>query len=530
MVTGSDAVYRFTNVGAAPVAVTLVKYPARAAGTTGAVALRHGTDPLLRFLIVSGRDTLPLDRTAFRGALAYAADSTAIVTYAATIGTTPVSITYTVPRTGYMSRVSGTVGATGEHAYLLIGLPSGLNSYEADTLDDERQLAYGVKPTRENATSVSFSKLDPGEEKLEPGPITWAVVRDKYFVLGVLAPITTTTSPTPPRFPASPVSRAPTPSAASFAEVHLVGGPRTSKVVTEGSATVVQALTPAATGEGTGAGAGAGATFAFDLFAGPQSWRVLRAVGRDFSDVNSYAGLLHPILQPFVGLVIQSLIWLRGTLHLGYGWVVVIFGVMVRLLMWPFNQRAMRSSLKMQLIQPELQEVMAKHKNDRERQQAEQMRVYREHGMSPFSPLSGCLPMLLPMPVLFTLYFVFQNTIEFRGVPFLWMQDISVKDPYYILPAMVALTSFLVAWIGLRNMPPNPQSKMMAYLFPAMMAFFFKSLAGGLNLYYAVQNVAAVPQQWLIARERQKHRPPGTVPPPAAPSATPSPRPKRKRP
>jgi len=120
----------------------------------------------------------------------------------------------------------------------------------------------------------------------------------------------------------------------------------------------------------------------------------------------------------------------------------------------------------------------------------------------------GCLPALIPMPVLLTLIFVFQNTIEFRGVPFLWLNDMSAKDPYYIAPLLMGATTFLLSWIGMRNVPPNPQTKMMLYMLPVMMTMFLVNLAGGLNLYYVVQNLAALPQQWLIANERAKNPPP----------------------
>ena len=397
---------------------------------------------------------------------------------------------YELSRSGYLSHVRGTIGngsLRGGAAYLLINLPAGLASYESDTVDDQRHLAYSVKPTREDATIIPFSKLDPGEEKLIPGPIAWAAAKDKYFLVGVLAPAT---------------GAAPLPS--TFAEVHLVGGARTSKVVTQGSATVVQPLTVA----GGGDGKADSATFAFDLFAGPQAWRQLHAVGagRGFEDVNPYGGFLHPILQPFAAVIIQTMIWMRGELNLNYGWVLIIFGVVVRFLLWPLNQKAMRTSLKMQIIQPELQAVQTRYKNDPQRLQTEMMRVYKEHDMSPFSAMSGCLPMLLPLPVFFTLLFVFQNTIEFRGVPFLWMHDISVKDPYYILPVFMGASAFLLSWIGLRNTPPNPQSRMMAYMFPAMMMVLLAQVAAGLNLYYAVQNLAAIPQQWLLSRERQRQQ------------------------
>jgi YidC/Oxa1 family membrane protein insertase len=182
----------------------------------------------------------------------------------------------------------------------------------------------------------------------------------------------------------------------------------------------------------------------------------------------------------------------------------VIFGILVRVLLWPLNQKAMRASLKMQQLQPKLAEVQKKYANNPEKQRTELMRIYKQEGASPFTALSGCLPMLLPMPFLVALFFIFQNTIEFRGVPFLWLQDISIKDPYYILPLFMGISMYFVSWIGLRNAPPNPQAKMMSYIFPVMMTFFLLNFAAGLNLYYAVQTVATIPQQWLIARERAR--------------------------
>jgi YidC/Oxa1 family membrane protein insertase len=244
--------------------------------------------------------------------------------------------------------------------------------------------------------------------------------------------------------------------------------------------------------------------FQLDIYAGPQQSNRLRALGRDFENSNPYGGFMQPVVQPFAGLVLRVLLWMRHTFDLGYGWVLVIFGVAVRLILWPLNHKAMRTSMKMQRLQPELQALQTKYKADPQKLQTEMMKVYKEHDMSPFSMFSGCLPLLLPMPILFALFFVFQSTIEFRGVSFMWLQDISQKDPYYILPLLMGVSMFFLSWIGTRNTPPNPQTKMMGYVFPVMMTFLLANLAAGLNLYYAVQNVAALPQQWLIASERAR--------------------------
>jgi YidC/Oxa1 family membrane protein insertase len=128
-------------------------------------------------------------------------------------------------------------------------------------------------------------------------------------------------------------------------------------------------------------------------------------------------------------------------------------------------------------------------------------KLYKEHGVN---PLGGCWPMLLPMPVLFALFFVFQNTIELRGASFLWLPDLSRPDPLYIIPVLMGLSMFGLSKVGQMGMEPNPQMKMMLYVMPAMMTFLFLNFASGLNLYYAVSNIASIPQQWLLARERQK--------------------------
>jgi YidC/Oxa1 family membrane protein insertase len=294
------------------------------------------------------------------------------------------------------------------------------------------------------------------------------VAKSKYFLVGLLQPV----------------------GGKPFAEAHLEGGVRTRKQATNAFATVV---IPLDSGRAT-----------FEMYAGPQSWRRLHDLGREFETANPYGGWLQGIVQPFSTIVMRVLLWMKKTIHLSYGWVLVIFGVTVRLLMWPLNQGAMRTSLKMQRIQPELSEVQKKYKSDPQKQQAEIMRVYKEHNMSPFSTFSGCLPMLIPMPVFFALFFVFQNTIEFRGVPFLWLQDISLHDPYYILPIVMGASMLLISWIGMRNAPPNPQAKTMMYMMPIVFVFVLFNTAAGLSIYYLTQNLASLPQQWLISNERAK--------------------------
>lgn len=458
----------FSTLGGSPIRVELPGFK-NLGVTSGGVSIFQKNEPLLRYRLLAGSDTLDLSTMTFAAQRATRANGEQEVTFRATRGTTDVTLQYAMQDTTYLGTVKATVSGAAAPAFLLVDLPTGFVSQEGDTMGDITSLAYAVKPQKGSAKGIAFTKLDPGEQRLEAGPMYWATAKNKYFIVGMLAP-----------------EKAPT-----IAEVKFEGGARTSKMATRGKATAVLPLA-------------ADGTTTFDLYAGPQTWERMRALGRDFENANPYGGFMQGIVQPFATIVMRALLWMKRTTQLNYGWVLVIFGVAIRLLMWPLNQKAMRASMKLQVLQPELQAVQAKYKSDPQKQQQEIMKLYSEHGMSPLSPLLGCLPMLLPMPILFALFFVFQNTIEFRGVAFIWLPDISLKDPYYVLPLLMGASMYVLSWIGLRNAPPNPQAKMMAYLMPAMMTFFLINFASGLNLYYTVQNLAALPQQWLIANERLK--------------------------
>lgn len=473
--------YVFSTAGAAPQTIVLSGYanlstgqrnPARA--TLAASPPTHPAAlPLLRYRLVRSSDTLALDTVAFRAQR----DANGI-TFTSSVPA--VTIRYAFANDGYLAHVSGeaasAAGAPGP-AQLLIDLPATLRSQEADTLEDERHLAYGYKAQHEDVKSVAFGKLDPALVRTDSGPMEWVAVRNKYFLMALVAP--------------SPAS--------SFVALRMQGGARVGKQAPVAAATAVQSVRDG--------------RFGFDLYAGPQSWAQLRAIGHDLENVNPYGGWI-PGVQPFATICMRVLLWMRQTFNVSYGWVLIIFGVTVRLLLWPLNQSAMRSSLKMQRLQPELAEVQKRYKNEPEKQREALVKLYQQHGMSPFSPIMGCLPMLLPMPVLFALFFVFQNTIEFRGVSFLWLPDLSLHDPFYIMPLFMGVSMFVLSWIGMRAAPPNPQTKMMSYMMPAVMTMVLLNFASGLNLYYAVQNVAALPQQWLLSRERMKAAPPAPAPAP----------------
>jgi YidC/Oxa1 family membrane protein insertase len=425
------------------------------------VAQRSGA--LLHYRLAMGADTIDLNTVPF--AIQQGESS---VTLTAT--SPPMTITYASTTDGFRTAVHGQVANAPMGSALLIDLPRDLRSAEADTLDDLRHLAYGYKLPRRDVTSVPFSKLDT-VVRVDTGAMQWVSVRDKYWLVALMRPVGAGVGGT-------------------FHGLTMRGDTAVARIKRHAAATTVYPLN--------------NGTFAFDLYVGPQSWQELHALGNELENVNPYAGFLHAVVQPFATIVMRVLLWMKATFRVNYGWVLVIFGVTIRLLLWPLNQKAMRTSMQMQRLQPELQEIQKKYKTDPDKQREALVKLYQAHGMSPLSPMLGCLPMLLPMPVLFALYFVFQNTIEFRGVHFLWLPDISLRDPYYIIPIVMGASMFLLSWIGMRAMPPNPQTKMMSYMMPVMFTVMFLNFASGLNLYYAVQNIAALPQQWILTRERAK--------------------------
>jgi YidC/Oxa1 family membrane protein insertase len=242
---------------------------------------------------------------------------------------------------------------------------------------------------------------------------------------------------------------------------------------------------------------------AYRVFLGPQEFRALTAAGYDLEDVNQYGwSWIRWAIQPFAHVIIRVLLWLHRFLP-NYGFVLILFGILVRLLLWPLTQKSFESMQKMQAVQPELQKLRERYKNDPQRMQTEMMKLYRERGVN---PLGGCLPNLLPLPVLFALFFVFQNTIEFRGAPFvLWIQDLSRPDPWYVLPVLMGVTMFVQQ--RLTTPQDNPQMKMMTYFMPAFLTFIFLNLASGLVLYYTVSNVLTFVQQILMKRRSQAAAP-----------------------
>ena len=464
----AQAIYRIASTGGSPVSIVLPEYRSLRPGASAQapVQLLEPGSRLFHLHLVSPTDTIALDTVVFR-AQPQRTESGAVVQSFASVSSTPaITLTYHFPPDGFTIRLDGQVASAAAPHRLLVTMPPRLRTEEADMQEDTRLLSIAYRVSAGEVKNVSFNDLDSLEATGDSGSIRWVAERNKYFVVAFI--------------PSGPDS--------VFRSVYARGGATSNDIVTNAFATATLPLRSSA--------------FSLRVYAGPQSWDHLRATAADMENVNPYGGFARGLVQPFATIVMRMILWMRQTFNVGFGWVLVIFGVLVRIVLWPLNQNAMRSSMKLQRIQPQLAELQKKYRDNPEKQRDAMMKLYAEHGMSPFTPILGCLPMLLPMPILFALYFVFQNTIELRGVSFFWLPDLSLKDPYYITPLFMGVSMYVLSWIGMRGMPPSPQSKMMLYVMPVMFTVMFWNFASGLNLYYAVQNVAALPQQWLLARER----------------------------
>ncbi|HVH10216.1 MAG TPA: membrane protein insertase YidC, partial [Gemmatimonadales bacterium] len=468
----------FSTRGAALVSAELSGYRSFAAGDAPVQLVPPGR-PMLVFTRAAGADTTPLADWSFSPsapAVRLGADSGSLRFEAERDGKR-VTLAYRFAGTDYRFAVQGRLEGFGSSgATLLVGIGDGFRSVEADSLDDFRHYAVVTKASRTQSTD--FQALKPDERRVLDGPFEWAGIKSKYFLAAALA-----IEENAPRFGAAVVSSGPR----TVTTTSLFGR---SSVATRAALTLTLPVPPAG-------------DFRYDVYLGPLEYRRLARLGHALDEANPYGGILHPIIQPVSVAVMTVLIWMHDQVHLAYGWVLVIFGVLVRGLLWPLNQKAMESSIRMQAVAPLIKEAQERYKSDPARVQQEIMRIYREHNVN---PVGGCLPMLLPTPVLFALFFVFANTIEFRGVPFLWLPDLSRADPYYIIPLVMGLSMFVLSKVGQIGVPPNPQAKTMLYFMPAFMTLLFFRFASGLNIYYAVSNIFSIPQQYLVARRRLREQ------------------------
>ncbi|WP_028353877.1 membrane protein insertase YidC [Bordetella petrii] len=239
-----------------------------------------------------------------------------------------------------------------------------------------------------------------------------------------------------------------------------------------------------------------GATAQVDshLWVGPQDQKAMGALAPGLELVVDY-GWLTIIAKPLFSL----LTWLHGLLG-NWGWAIVALTVIIKAVFFPLAAASYRSMARMKQVAPRLQALKEKYGDDRQKLNQAMMEMYRTEKIN---PLGGCLPMVVQIPVFIALYWVLLASVEMRGAPWiLWVHDLSVRDPYFILPAVMMATMFLQ--IKLNPTPPDPiQAKVMMIMplvFGGMMFFF----PAGLVLYWCVNNTLSIAQQWTITRNLER--------------------------
>ncbi|MBI4842736.1 MAG: membrane protein insertase YidC [Nitrospirae bacterium] len=231
----------------------------------------------------------------------------------------------------------------------------------------------------------------------------------------------------------------------------------------------------------------------FVLYAGPKEYDRLSSLNM---------GLEHIIDFGWFSVVAVPLFWFLKFLYkfLGnYGWAIIIMTIAVRIPFIPLLNKSQQSMKKMQKIQPMMAEIKEKYKKDPQRQQKEMMELYKKYKVN---PLGGCLPMLLQIPVFIALYNVLLQAIELRGAPFmLWITDLATKDPYYILPVVMGASMVLQQKMTPTTVDPA-QAKVMMIL-PVIFTVMFLTFPSGLVIYWLVNNILAIVQQYFINQKAE---------------------------
>ncbi|MGZ3773770.1 MAG: membrane protein insertase YidC [Pseudobdellovibrionaceae bacterium] len=229
------------------------------------------------------------------------------------------------------------------------------------------------------------------------------------------------------------------------------------------------------------------------FYAGPKSIDSLKAVDAELSHIIDFG---------FFGFIARPLLYvMKGFYSVvgNWGFSIILLTLLVRLCVLPFNIMSFRSMKAMQKVQPIIQSLREKYKDDPMRLNQEMMVVMKENGAN---PLGGCLPMLLQIPVFFALYRVIGSSIELYNSPFIgWIHDLSAHDPFYVLPVLMAVFMFIQQKITPSTMDPT-QAKIMAFL-PLVFSLFMLQLPSGLTLYMVVSTLFGITQQYLIMREKK---------------------------
>lgn len=240
------------------------------------------------------------------------------------------------------------------------------------------------------------------------------------------------------------------------------------------------------------------ATWEFSLYAGPKEFDRLAALGKSQQDVMQFG-----MWGFFSVILLKGMIFFHKVIP-NYGIAIILITILIKLMFWPIQAKSIRSMKDMQKFQPLMAKIREKYKDNMQKQNEELMKLYKEHKINPFS---GCLPMLVQIPVFFALFAMLRSAIELRGASFLWIRDLSQPDTIFhvagfaVNPLPLLMTASSVWQMKLTPQTGDSQQQKMMMFMPLVFLFMFYGTASGLVLYWTVQQLLSVGQQWWSLRQ-----------------------------
>ena len=359
---------------------------------------------------------------------------------------------------------------------------NGINFVEENSVDEAN---YSNASAYSGDEQVIVDATKPGEKITKDinGKVDWVAMRDKYFVM-ILAPV-------------SPNSEG----GAYFEGNRILNKYGTREIYS--SSLKIPFKSQKVQKD------------SFILYLGPIDYSLLKTYNRNFQsvfDFGSFFGLKF-IIRPISEYLMLPLFKFLNSFISNYGLVIIIFSIIIKFALHPLTRQSMNSMKKMQMLQPKINEIKEKHKDNPQKVQQETMKLYTTYGIN---PMGGCLPMLLQMPILVALWSLFNVIIDIRQQPFmLWITNLSSPDVIYKLPFKIPLfnvdlISGLAVLMGItmfvqqKMSIKDPTQKAMIYVMPIMFTLMFMNFPSGLNLYYFMFNIFSIAQQYYVNHKHDK--------------------------
>ena len=419
----------------------------------------------LGLVLESPMGDLDLSNTLFESRLEGLPDGGRRLTFTAGDGPRSVEKVFELPPGGYLTRLDIRLSGFPDVTGYRIGWRGGIPRAEKNPRQDDSSMGAIVLlgDSKETLKPDKFKK-----EAIRPldGNVRWAGVRNKYFMAVVVPPEDIS-------------SRA------------LAFGDNETKRVG------AEVILPIRQGS---------AAHSFQVYLGPMNYKRLKDIG---FGLDKSVDLGWKVFRPLSQLLLTSMLWLYSFIP-NYGVVIIIISLLTKVIFYPLTKSSLKSMRAMQRLQPEMTALREKFKGDNQRLQAEMMGLYKKHKVN---PVGGCLPIVVQMPVFFALYSVLSNSIVMRNAGFVgWINDLSSPDTIAIVGgfAIHVIPIILFGFTVLQQLltpSGDPRQKMMGYMMPFVTLFIFYQFPAGLNLYWTVNSIMTVAQQWVIHRED-----PGTAP------------------